>query len=985
MSTAPLTTPQTVTLDGNWRLSQSTRHIDIDAHVPGVVQGDLLAAGKIPDPFYRDNETAVHWVGEVPWTYSRTFTVTPTFARRRHIILRCEGLDTLAHVMVNGKKLADTENMFRTWEFDVRPLLHAGVNKIAIAFDPVEPYLKAREHQAAFPDKPMSGWGYIRKAPFQGGWDFAPKIITCGIWRDISLVGWDDARLTDIGVNQRHHGGVVDLDVEVDANADKMTFAETSVSFHGKLVTKSTVPVVNGVGKSTLRVPHPQLWWPNGMGPQNLYEVRVRLATYTATPARDVPTPRGQLQRAGIILPWADYGRRTIGLRTVTWSQKTDKRPLTLAVNGRPFFAKGTNWVPCDALISRASAARERKFVDDAVDANMNLIRLWGGGYYEDDALFDECDKKGLMLWTEFKYADAAYPAFDPAWVANVKAETIDNVRRLRNHPCIAVWSGNNECIGFVADKTDSNHMTHEDYELLFHKLLPGVVHDLAPSAYYTPGSPEAGDDHDWSVWHGGAPFESYLDVHGFMSEFGYQSFPQPKTVDAYTNHDDRASVITDVMRFHQRNWGSGNQMILNGFNRYYHKPKDFDSTLWLSQIQQSDGVLTGVEHWRRDWPHSSGSLVWQYDDCWPTASWAMVDYVGRPKALWYRLRHAYAPVMLSGQLDKASGNADLWISNDRPHALRGVVDWALVRVDGSIVKKGSVEARITAGESSTHVLSLPCRDVVTAEGNGNVLLWATLRVSGEPLSKAVIEFTKPKFIALQDPGFKTTCLPKSGGVYAVTINATKPALRVWLDLAGVDARYSDNFVDVRPGEGVTIDITPAKKMSLASLRGLLHVRSLFDIGLPGGDPESNIVTAKLDGSIRATADQAEIEGNAAFVESPVAGTPPGTPGNIANWQNMGDYLQWTVKGAKPGTYSVTANVACPPGEEGSTFTVDVDGSVVTGTMPATKSWWDYVDISLGTVTISKSGTIMILLKPTSKPSTHVGNLRYLKLTPSGS
>jgi len=789
MSTVPeIKTPDILTLDGRWRLVQPERHIDIAAHVPGVVQSDLLAAGKIPDPYYRDNENAVHWVGETTWTYTRRFTVSGTLMRHRHLVLHCDGLDTLAHVTVNGKKLADTDNMFRTWEFDVRPLLHTGTNTIAISFDPVEPYLRARDHQAAFPDKPMSGWGYIRKAPFQGGWDFAPKIITCGIWRDISLVGWDDARLTDIGANQRHHGGVVDLDVDVEAIADKPVVAETTVSFHGHIVARSTAPVTNGVGKSTLHILHPQLWWPEGMGPQNLYNVDVALRISSGV---------GSL----------DHGTRTIGLRTVTWSQKTDKHPLTLAVNGRPFFAKGTNWVPCDSLISRATAARERKFVDDAVDANMNLIRLWGGGYYEDDALFDECDKKGLMLWTEFKYADAAYPAFDPAWVANVKAETVDNVRRLRNHPCIAVWSGNNECIGFVADKTDSNHMTHEDYNLLFHKLLPGVVHDLAPSAYYTPGSPEAGDDHDWSVWHGGAPFESYLDVHGFMSEFGYQSFPQPKTVDAYTNHDDRANVITTVMRFHQRNWGSGNQMILNGFNRYYHKPKDFDSTLWLSQIQQSDGVLTGVEHWRRDWPHSSGSLVWQYDDCWPTASWAMVDYFGRPKALWYRLRHAYAPVMLSGQFDKQTANADLWISNDRPHALRGVVDWALVRLDGSILKKGAIDARIAAGESSTHVLSLPCKDAIAATGANNVLLWSTLHVDGEPASKAVIAFAKPKFIPLQNPGFKIVALPltvspRPGGAqqsepratswgarpiksYAVTIAATKPALRAWLDLVG--------------------------------------------------------------------------------------------------------------------------------------------------------------------------------------------------------
>jgi len=973
---APALLPERVGLEGTWRLTQAERKLSLPAKVPGVVQTDLLAAGKIPNPFYRDNETAVHWVGEVPWTYSRTFTLSPRFARHRKILLHCEGLDTLAHIWVNGKSVAATDNMFRTWDFDVRPLLHAGSNSIAISFQPVEPYLKAHEHQAKFPDKPTSGWGYVRKSPFQQGWDFAPKLITSGIWRGIGLIGWDQARLTDVVIAQDHtKPGRVSLKVNVAADTGVTATAHTTVLFNGRVIGETDAPLKGGKGTANVTIAHPQLWWPAGMGAQNLYDVRVTL--------------RNASRRT------IDTAARTIGLRTIAWIPRTKKHPLTLAVNGRPFFAKGTNWVPNDALITRTTPEQERRYVDNAVDANMNLVRLWGGGFYEDDVFYEECDRKGLMCWFEFKFADAAYPVFDPAWLANVKAEAEDNVRRLRHHPSIAVWSGNNECVGFIGDKTEAGRMSRDDYQLLFHKVLTDTVCNLAPGAVnsdlikeypaaadfkkwqsvYTPGSPESGDEHDWSVWHGGAAFESYRDVHGFMSEFGFQSLPQPKTVASYTTAADRATVITPVMRFHQRNWGSGNQMIMNSINRYYHKPKDFETALWLSQIQQSDGVLTGVEHWRRDWPNSSGSLVWQYNDCWPTASWAMVDYYGRPKALWYRLRHAYASVMLSGEADGKTGAAGLWISNDRFKAMAGRLDWSLMRTNGTVISKGSKAVAIPAGESSVKALSLSQKSVVDKEGSGNLLLWSSLSVPGEPVSTAVLTFARPKFISLADPALKTT-VAKAGDSYTVTLTAARPALRAWVDLTGIDAHYSDNFVDVRPGTPVTIVVKPAVKTSRGQFLKALKARSLHDTYLLTEDT-SMLVKPAADGTVVATAAKAEIDANAAFLED-------FKPQNIGNWSNVNDNLLWTLKGVKPGTYSVIVNLSCPPGEEGSHYTVDVAGSKVNGVVPNTNAWTTYIDVDLGTVQITKNGTIKMTLQPTTKPSVHVMNLRSVTLKPVG-
>jgi beta-mannosidase len=972
--TATAAIPERIPLEGAWRLTQAQRKISIPAMVPGVAQTDLLAAHKIPDPFYRDNEKAVHWVGEVPWTYARTFTLSPAFVKHRRILLRCEGLDTLGHITVNGKRVADTDNMFRTWEFDVRPLLHAGVNTIAVSFDPVEPYLKAHENQAAFPGKPMSGWGYIRKAPFQQGWDFAPKIITCGIWRGIGLIGWDHARLTDVKIAQDlGKPGRADLTVNVAADSRAAASARTVVSFHERIVAQAVMPLRGGKGAASVTIPRPQLWWPAGMGAQNLYDVRVTL----------LDTRGGTL----------DTAAKSIGLRTIAWIPKTNKHPLTLAVNGRPFFAKGTNWVPNDSLITRTTAEKERRFVDNAVEANVNFVRLWGGGYYEDEAFYNECDRKGLLCWFEFKFADAAYPIFDPAWLANVKAEAEDNVRRLRHHPSIAVWSGNNECIGFVADKTDAGHMSREDYNTLFHRVLPDTVCGLAPGAVnsdtlkgdaeadfskwqsvYTPGSPESGDEHDWSVWHGGSAFESYRDVHGFMSEFGFQAFPQPKTAASYTNAADRATVLTEVMRYHQRNWGSGNQMIVNTLNRYYRKPKDFETTLWLSQIQQSDGVLTGVEHWRRDWPNSTGSLVWQYNDCWPGTSWAMVDYCGRPKALWYRLRHAYAPVMLSGQADGKSGSAELWISNDRAKALMGRLDWTLMRMNGSVVTKGSKAVAIPPGESSVKALALSQKATIAKEGSGNLLLWSRLSVPGEPASTAVLTYARPKFLNLAAPAIETS-VAQEGASYRVTLTAARPALRVWLDLTEIDARYSDNFVDLRPGEPVTIMVTPAAKTSPAQFKAALKTRSLYDTYSQQED-QSLIVKPLADGSVVATAEMAEIDANAAYLED-------FTPRNIGNWSNVNDNLLWTLKGVTPGTYHVIVNLSCPSGEEGSRYTIDIAGAKVSGVVPSTGAWTTYVDVDLGTVAIARTGKIAMTLTPTSKPSTHVMNLRSVTLRPA--
>jgi len=928
--------PLRLNLDGVWQLAQDSGGQVTRADVPGTVQSALLKAKQIPDPFGREAEKPILWIEDHSWTYTRSFTVGAELLERRHIVLRCEGLDTLADVSVNGQAAGHADNMFRTWEFDVKPFLKAGENRISVAFRPVGPYLAGR---------PTGGWGYLRKAPYQQGWDFAPQMVTYGIWRSIGLLGWDDGRLTDLSVVQ-HHGHGVSLDVKVAADASSPTSVRVRLSFKGRVVAEAVRPLVSGSADVPISVPHPQLWWPNGMGPQNLYDVSATLVGFAGRPM--------------------DVESRRIGLRTVTWFPKTTSSPLGLAVNGRRFYAKGSNWVPCEALLGRPVADKERRLVDLAVNAHMNLLRLWGGGYYESDDFLNACDEKGLLVWFEFKYADAAYPSFDSTWLANVKAETADNLRRVRNHPCIAIYSGNNEVVGFIADHTDSGHMSRDDYNLLFHKTLPDVVHELAPDAAYTPGSPEIGDDHDWDVWHGNASFSSYLDVHGFLSEFGFQSFPNPSTVDSFTSSSDRTSVESAPMRLHQRNWRDGNQLILSRLATRFRKPKDFDSTLWLSQILQADGVLTGVEHWRRDWPHSTGSLVWQFDDCWPAISWAMVDYYTRPKALYYGLARAYAPVSLSGLAD--GDTAKLWVASDLLRAAKGTLNWRFLKLDGTVVSQGSSSVSLAAGCSSVPVVSRP-------GGASDLLFWAELHVPGQPVSTTVLSFVRPKELALQDPQILASVRP-AGSEFLVTLSCEKPALWAWVDLGGVDADYSDNFVDLRKGAPVTIRVRPWAGCSLGQFRKALRVRSLFDTYLPGEEAVP-ITRPGSDGTIVASAENAEILGDGAFVET-------GNPSNIGNWSLVTDRLRWTLDGVKPGSYRVSATVAIPDQEAGSTFDVSVGSSRLSGTVPGTGGWYTYRDISLGTVTVSSGGRLTITLTPTSKPHDHVMNLRHITLVPVG-
>ena len=808
--------PRRLSLDGAWQVSQAGKNDWIPATVPGGAYTDLLAAGRIPDPFYRDNEKSVQWVGDSDWVYQRTFDVSADVLKNDRVLLRCEGLDTLARIKINGAEAGRADNMFRLWEFDVKALLRAGENSIEVFFDSPAAYMKQRDASDQAPEKWIKGRAWVRKEPCSYGWDWGPVLPTCGIWRHISLETFNRARLADVLIRQDHADGKVSLAVEVNAEivpATASTLKARLSVWHGdKSVAATKIEISNGHGAGQLYISDPKLWWPAGMGEQPLYTVHVELFDGDGNTV--------------------DSLAKRIGLRILKAVLPQGESPLHFEVNGLPFFAKGANWIPADSFPTRVTPEISRRYVADAAAVNMNVLRFWGGGYYEDDALFDACDEHGICVWLDFKFACAAYPAFDDKFMENVRLEARDNLQRLRHHPCIAVWCGNNELsLSWWEGPTwGPNRMSTEDYNRLFKDLLGSQVQKFAPEANYVTGSPDCGDTHYWDVWHGTQMFDAYRTLTGFMSEFGYESFPELKTIKAFTNEADRAGVLTPVMKWHQRSGVGnvdGNAEMLHMIHRYFNEPKDFETTLWLSQILQGYGIKIGAEYWRQTMPKSMGCVFWQYNDCWPGMSWSSVDYFGRWKALHYLARKFYAPILVSGLENIKEGTIDIFVSSDRLENHHGTLTWNVTDLDGNTLMQASVDLEIPPRQSQK-LKTLPLQDLVQKRGANGLLTWLKLEVEGQTVSENLVLLALPRELKLSDPKLAAT-VEEAGEGFSVTIKSENPALWVWLGLENADASYADNFIHLLPDAPQTIRVQPKLALSKGDFVKELRVRSLFD------------------------------------------------------------------------------------------------------------------------------------------------------------
>jgi len=824
---------QTQTLNGQWELSQVGRDDSFPASVPGCVHTDLLAAGAIEDPFFRDNELRTLWVGEADWTYRRTFEVTANLLEHERILLRCHGLDTIATVTLNGFVIGETDNMYRTWEFDVKPLLAPGINMLAITFTSAMTYVRERNAR-----RPLPGWGigqdkldtgsWIRKQPSNFGWDWGPMLVTCGIWKDIELVAFNTARLADVAIHQDHsQPGRVGLTVSAVAErtGEAPLTVHIAASFEGEVVAEASAPLgSDGSASIDLMIDDPELWWPNGLGDQPLYDLTVTLIG-----------PDGQT---------LDFSEKRIGLRTLILDRHEDAwgESFQFVANGVPFFAKGGNWIPADTFVARLTPADYRRLLEDSAAANMNMIRVWGGGLYESDAFYDVCDELGLCVWQDFIFACTTYPGFDQDFLANVKAEAEDNVRRLRHHASLALWCGNNELEqGLVGPEWTDRTMSWKDYSAIFDTLLPDVVARLDPQTAYWPGSPHSphgdradwlspkwGDTHLWQVWHGKEPFEWYRTAyHRFVSEFGFQSFPEPRTTYGYTAPDDR-NITSYVMEHHQRS-RNGNAYIVHYMTDWFRMPSSFENWLWLSQILQAMGIKYAVEHWRRNMPRCMGALYWQINDCWPVASWASIDYPGRWKALHYLARRFYSPYLVSGVENQEQGTVALFVTSDDLDECPATLPWAVTDAAGETLDSGSLEITLPAN-GSLMVEALDLEAHLTARTPRDVMLWLDLEVDGEIVSSNFVSFARPKHLMLRQPNLAFTVEPAGERTFRVTLEVQHPALWTWLTLSEGEARFSDNFVHVRPDHPVEIMLTVIDGPTTEdAVRRALVVQSLFD------------------------------------------------------------------------------------------------------------------------------------------------------------
>jgi beta-mannosidase len=845
---------QIVPLDSGWEFRQIPEAGGAEttwrpAQVPGDVHLDLLRNKLIPDPFYRDNEAKLQWIEDASWEYRTTIQATRTLLAHKNIELVFEGLDAYSEIYLNGKQLFFPDpdptfripnytpnNMFREWRIDVKSLLQPGSNQLRVVFPSP---IKAAEMVAAS-DK----WReythteektYIRKAAYEYGWDWGPRFVTSGIWRPAKIEAWNDARISNLHIAQRditpkvaHIVAQIEVLGSPSATEDVSGKLTLDYSHKGKKYQVSQDVIVHpGINhfEFPLQIENPDLWYPAGYGGQPRYEFTTQLKIGKAV---------------------EDEASVRTGLRSVVLRRELDQwgRSFEFIINGIPVFAKGADVIPFDSFPNRVTTAQYRRILESARDANMNMIRHWGGGYYETDEFYDICDELGIMIWQDFMFGNDWQPG-TYAFKQNVEREAEYQVKRLRDHPSIIIFCGNNETEeAFHWDDRDqlstkARMQMWQDYLTVFSGILNRVVARLAPETPYWPSSPssdyeetsptfQSGDFHDWSVWHGRVPFSEY-EKHfpRFMTEFGFQSFPEMATVEAFTAPEDRTSIFTPVMLAHQKN-NEGNSLIQDYMLKDYSEPKDFASFLYASQVLQAEGIKIGAEHLRRNRPRIMGSIYWQLNDCWPVASWSSIDYYGRWKALQYYARRFYAPLLVSPHLEDGSFN--VYVVSDKTTPTNAQLRVRIMTLEGATVSDNTQPIQIPELSSKIYV-QRPLSEFVNANGTDAAKIFAVtdLTVDGKAVSSNLLYFVPKKEIHLPAAQIETEL--SGGGTYALRLASKVLARSVYVTFGNLDVQLSDNYFDLIPNQPV--EITIQSKAGIEQLKQAMKVISLVDAFAP--------------------------------------------------------------------------------------------------------------------------------------------------------
>ena len=827
-------------LHEGWKFRQARLTNWYPATVPGVVHTDLLQNKIIEDPFFRLNERGLQWIDKEDWVYETCFTLAADMMRKENMELVFEGLDTYADVYLNDECILKANNMFRRWSIPVRQYIREENNILKVYFhSPVKidvPKWDALPYQYPASNDQSENGGlfnkkisiFARKAGYHYGWDWGPRLVTSGIWRPVYIRAWSDLRINDVFIEQKEVGagraviaGHVELDADKDMNGVLVTITDEVT---GRVLGEWQADLKRGTNRVTVDfVLHkPKLWWSNGLGEPFLYRFRTDIIA------------------GGELL---DSKTERVGIRSLKVVHQPDKDGHTfyIELNGRPVFAKGANYIPLDNFLPRVTPENYKRTILDAAGVNMNMLRVWGGGIYENDVFYDLCDEYGIMIWQDFMFACSMYPA-EGALLDNIHQEAVDNVKRLRNHACIALWCGNNECqdawLGWGWKREiERQNKEYADkiwaqYRQQYHVTLPGVVREYAPGTFYWPSSPFAfegemsgttdGDRHYWSVWHGKAPISDYdSEKSRFFSEYGFQSFPEFESVKRYAPYPEDWDIRSEVMMSHQRGGDHANGLIETYLLNEYKKPRDFRAFLYMNHVLQGDAIKTAIESHRRQMPYNMGTLFWQHNDCWPVASWASRDYYGRWKAQHYYVRKAYDDILISSVVE--GDDLKVYAVSDRLENTSGQLQLQVCQFDGTVVHHWGKSVGIS-GNDSRVCFSAPLAKLLEGANRGTVYV----RVDYTDKSGRVYHnnycLGKQKDMDYPKVDLQTEVRSIEGG-YEVTVSADKFARAVCLSVADNESVYSDNYFDVQPKSSVQVQVRT--RLSAEAFNGSLRLTCL--------------------------------------------------------------------------------------------------------------------------------------------------------------
>ena len=827
-------------LHEGWKFRQARLTNWYPATVPGVVHTDLLQNKIIEDPFFRLNERGLQWIDKEDWVYETCFTLAADMMRKENMELVFEGLDTYADVYLNDECILKADNMFRRWSIPVRQYIREENNILKVYFhSPVKidvPKWDALPYQYPASNDQSENGGlfnkkisiFARKAGYHYGWDWGPRLVTSGIWRPVYIRAWSDLRINDVFIEQKEVGagraviaGHVELDADKDMDGVLVTITDEAT---GRVLCEWQADLKRGTNRVTVDfVLHkPKLWWSNGLGEPFLYRFRTDIIA------------------GGELL---DSKTERVGIRSLKVVHQPDKDGHTfyIELNGRPVFAKGANYIPSDNFLPRVTPENYKRTILDAAGVNMNMLRVWGGGIYENDVFYDLCDEHGIMIWQDFMFACSMYPA-EGALLDNIHQEAVDNVKRLRNHACIALWCGNNECQdawlgwGWKCEIERQNKEYADkiwaQYRQQYHVTLPGVVREYAPGTFYWPSSPFAfegemsgttdGDRHYWSVWHGKAPISDYdSEKSRFFSEYGFQSFPEFDSVKRYAPYPEDWDIRSEVMMSHQRGGDHANGLIETYLLNEYKKPRDFRAFLYMNHVLQGDAIKTAIESHRRQMPYNMGTLFWQHNDCWPVASWASRDYYGRWKAQHYYVRKAYDDILISSVVE--GDDLKVYAVSDRLENTSGRLQLQVCQFDGTVVHHWGKSVGIS-GNDSRVCFSAPLAKLLEGANRGTVYV----RVDYTDKSGRVYHnnycLGKQKDMDYPKVDLQTEVRSIEGG-YEVTVSADKFARAVCLSVADNESVYSDNYFDVQPKSSVQVQVRT--RLSAEAFNGSLRLTCL--------------------------------------------------------------------------------------------------------------------------------------------------------------